>query len=78
MSQFTSFKEFVNSKIQGGFDFNVHPVYVEDAISNASAQFSRDKDGYPSEYSTEVFLVCQQILPFVKKIVDVMKQKTSI
>ena len=78
VSQFASFKEFVNSKIQGGFDFNVHPVYVEDAIRNASAHFSRDKDGYPSAYSTEVYLVCQQILPFVKKIVDVMKQKTSL
>lgn len=78
VAQFASFKEFVNSKIQGGFDFHVHPVYVEDAIKNALSSFTRDSDGYPSEYSTEVYKVCQQIVPFVKNIVDVMKKKAGI
>ena len=27
-----SFKEYVNSKISGGFNFQIHPVFLEDAI----------------------------------------------
>lgn len=78
VSQHTSFKEYVNSKIHGGFDFKVHPVYFEDAIKHASEHFTKDTNGDPSLYSTEVYLLCQEMLPFVKKIVDVMKRKVAL
>lgn len=73
-----TFKEFVNNQIRGGFDFKVHPVYVEDAILHAAELFARDAEGNPSLYSTEVYLLCQTILPFVKKPIDKMKQKVSV
>lgn len=78
VGKYTSFKEYVNLQIRGGFDFKVHPVFVEDAIRNSLALFVRDAEGCPSLYSTEVYLLCQQILPFVKRIVDIMKRKVSL
>lgn len=78
VAHYTSFKEYVNNQIRGGFDPKVHPIYVEDAIRNSAILFDRDAEGCPSLYSTEVHLLCRHILPFVKKIVDVMKRKASL
>ena len=37
--KFRTFKEFVNKKISGGFDFQTHPVFLEDAIQHSENQF---------------------------------------
>ena len=66
----TSFKEFVNAVIKGGFDPNTMPVEVVKAISNAKSNFSKDDEGHLQLYATEVFLLAEEILPFVKRDID--------
>jgi len=77
-AEYASFKEFVNNKINGGFDISVHPAYMEDAIKNARNVFSVDDEGYPALFTTEVYRIGKMILPFVKKELDRLKAKVDI
>lgn len=73
-----SFKEYVNAKISGGFSAATHPVYMKEAIANAEQHFQRDEYGCPILYATEVYLLCQEILPFVKHDLEKLKNKLSL
>lgn len=68
------FKEFVNSRITGGFNFQKDPAYIEDAISNAPASFRRN-NGSLDRFSTEKVNLGSEILSFTKKEVDKLKNK---
>lgn len=78
VEQYVSFKEYVNDKISGGFNVAIHSVYMSEAIVNAEQHFQRDKQGYPILFSTEVYLLCQEILPFVKRDLEKLKSKLSL
>lgn len=78
VDKYSSFKEFVDRKINGGFDFKTHPAYIEDAIKHSKNNFKRDSNKYPKLFSTEVYLLCQEILKFVKKDIDVLKKTLTI
>ena len=69
------FKQFVDECIAGGFNCNSHPVYLEDAIANSESNFARDEHGRPSLFSTEMYALGKEILPFVKKELDKLKFK---
>ena len=60
-----SFKQFVDGKFQGGFNYEKDPVRLKDAITNAETNFREDANGALLEYSTEVFLLGQEINSFV-------------
>lgn len=62
-----SFKEFVNSAITGGFDPNSMPVEIVKAITNAKANYAIDDDGHLLLYVTEVYRLAEEMLPFVKR-----------
>lgn len=68
--KYTTFKEFVNAVINGGFDSNIMPVKVVKAISNAKSNFSKDDEGRLQLYATEVYLLAEEMLPFVKRDID--------
>lgn len=70
IEKYASFKEFVNEVIPGGFDPNTMPVWVVKAISNAKASFSKDDEGRLQLYATEVYLLAEEMLPFVKRDID--------
>ena len=70
-----SFKEFVNNKISGGFNFQVHPVYLEDAIQHSEKQFSKDEAGLIEKYATEMHLLGREILGFTKQELDKLNNK---
>jgi hypothetical protein len=70
-----SFKEYVNSKISGGFDFQSHPVFLEDAIKNSENHFSKDDDGLIEKYATEMHILGHDILGFTKQELDKLKNK---
>lgn len=70
-----SFKEYLNSKIQGGFSTDRDPVFLERAIENAIYNFSRDEDGKVSLFSTEMYLAGQEVLKFLKPELDKLKNK---
>ena len=60
-----SFKQFVDCKFQGGFDYEKDPVRLKDAIVNAEKNFRSDSNGSLVEYSTEVFNLGREINGFV-------------
>lgn len=70
-----SFKEFVHLEISGGFNFEKDPARLEDAISNAEANFGMEKDGRLSLYSTEMNKPGREILGFVKPELDKLRNK---
>jgi len=70
-----SFKEYVNSKIAGGFNFQTHPVFLEDAINHSEKQFSKDEAGLLAKYATEMYLLGYEILGFTKQELDKLKNK---
>ena len=70
-----SFKEYVNSVISGGFDFQRDPARLEAAIANSKANFIVDEASSPNLYSTEVYRLGEEILGFVKKNLERLRNK---
>ena len=70
-----SFKEYVNSKISGGFNFQSHPVYLEDAIKHSEEHFSTDDAELIEKYATEMHILGHEILGFTKQELDKLKNK---
>lgn len=62
---FASFKEYVASKITGGFDNRGMPVEIQKATKNAEINFEL-ADDQPALFSTDVFKVANQIIKFTK------------
>lgn len=75
-----SFKDFVATKIKGGFDNRSMPLEIQQATLNAENNFERE-NGQPKLYSTEVFNLAKQIIKFTKVQLDQcltdLKTKTS-
>ena len=70
-----SFKAFIGSAINGGFNFQADPVKVETAVENAKANFKRDEEGKLELFSTEVYNLAEVIIPFVQQHLDRLKGK---
>jgi hypothetical protein len=64
-SKFSSFKEYVNSKIKGGFDNRGMPLEIQKAAFIAEKNFEI-LNGQPDLFSTEVFNLAKQIIRFTK------------
>ena len=62
---FESFKQFVNSKISGGFNYDSDPVRLKDAIANAEANFGVCETGGINLFATEVVFLGKEIYSFV-------------
>lgn len=74
MSKFTSFKDFVNGKISGGFKV-VDAVKIEDAIKNSKRNYGCDVNGNLLLFSTDLFELGDRIFSFVKAKLMVLKRK---
>lgn len=75
VEKFASFKDYVNSCISGGFDYQKDPVRLEDAIKNASDNFINNNDGTLACYSTEMIHLGKEILNFTKTELDKLRNK---
>ena len=75
IEEYPSFKAFVNSAINGGFNYQTDPVKVETAIENAEAKLKRDQEGKLELFSTEVYELAEVIIPFVRQHLDRLKGK---
>lgn len=69
VSEHASMKEFVNAKISGGFNCDIHPMYIKDAIVNSENNYS-DTDGYPDLYSTQMHNLGKAILKYAKQEIE--------
>lgn len=74
ITRYKRFKDYLNERISGGFDLNRDTVHLERAIDNSNKNFSLD-DGKPALFSTEVHLLGEIILDFVKSNLDKLKNK---
>jgi len=70
-----SFKDFVDSKISGGFNFDKDPARLEEAIVNARNNFSFAENNTLSLFSSEVYRLGEEIITFVKNDVAKLKNK---
>jgi len=66
---FASFKEFVSTKVRGGFDNRSMPLEIQQAALNAERNFESENE-QPKIYSTEVFNLAKHIIIFTKPQLD--------
>ncbi|MBO7462800.1 MAG: RloB domain-containing protein [Bacteroidales bacterium] len=71
------FKTYFDRVQPGGFDYDRHPKYLEEAIRNAKENIKTDKDGKVALFSTEMHLLGAEILGFVKRDLDKLKNKMA-
>jgi hypothetical protein len=64
-----SFKDFVATKIKGGFDNRSMPLEIQQATLNAEKNFEIENE-QPKLYSTEIFNLAKQIIRFTKSQLD--------
>ena len=64
---YSTFKEYVDRVISGGFDFQRDQSKLNYAIANSRTNYNSTSSGTPELFSTEVYKLAEEILPFVKK-----------
>jgi hypothetical protein len=69
----TSFKEYVNNKIKGGFDSRSMPIELQSAVNNSLKNFEMENE-QPKLFSTAVHNLGLVIIPFVKSHLDKAKE----
>lgn len=60
-----SFKQYVDGKIAGGFNYSADPVRLKDAIANAEANFAVTGQGLIAQFATELPVLGREINGFV-------------
>ena len=60
-----SFKQYVNDRIVGGFNYGTDPVRLKNAIENAEANYKLLEDGHLALYATELLFLGKEIYGFV-------------
>lgn len=70
-----SIKAYVDSLIAGGFDFQNDPVRIKTAIENAERNFKPQPNGNPDQFSTEQYLLANDIYRFVSSEVRKLRNK---
>ena len=70
-----TFKQFVDSTISGGFNYDRDPVRLKEAISNADANFKLTEEGRIAPFATEMVVLGKEINSFVSSILDKLYNK---
>jgi hypothetical protein len=68
------FKTYFNDKFRGGIDPRYVIFDIETAIANSKTNYEEDNNGIPKLFSTNMFLLAEQLLPFIK---DELNKKTK-
>jgi len=61
-----SFKTYLGKKVKGGINPKYAIFDIVDAIQNAKDNFEEDKNGIPKLFSTNMFLLAEDILPLIQ------------
>lgn len=71
-----NWKPHVNQIIEGGFNSDIHPIFIETAIKNARTRY--EEVGYlPQPGSTQVWRLSEQLLPLIEKDLEKFKARFS-
>jgi hypothetical protein len=60
------FKTYLNSKFKDGTDPRYAAFDIETAIANSKANYEEDNNGIAKLFSTNMFRLAEQLLPFIK------------
>lgn len=74
ISQCNYWKPHLPKVIKGGFNSDFHPASIEEAIVNAKKTFNCT-GYYPTAGSTEVWMLAEELISFVKKDLNKLKGK---
>ncbi len=69
-----SWKPIVNQVIQGGFNSDLHPIFIETAINNSKSCYS-EVGYFPQPGSTQVWRLSEQLLLLIKKDLEKLKAR---
>ncbi|MDR2170581.1 MAG: RloB family protein [Planctomycetaceae bacterium] len=72
------FKTYLNRKVKGGIDPRYAIFDIETAIVNSKSNYEEDNNGIPKLFSTNMFRLAEQLLPFIKDELDKMSAKNKI
>ncbi len=70
-----SWKLKVNESFDGGFDSRRHPIFIEEAITNAEINYDSDENGRPSKGSTEVFKLAKSMFAVIKRKIRLVRSR---
>lgn len=74
INQCNSWKRYLATIIQGGFNPDFHPIAIEIAILNSKAAYQAN--GYlPETGSTQLWELGEELLPLIKRYLYVLKAK---
>jgi RloB-like protein len=66
-----SWKPYLPTVIQGGFNPDIHPIAIETAITNAKAAY-QGTGYFPDPGSTQLWELGEELLPLIKKELDAL------
>ncbi|MDR2641936.1 MAG: RloB family protein [Planctomycetaceae bacterium] len=72
------FKRYLNYKFSGGVTPQRAIFDIEAAISNSSINYKEDNNGIPKRFSTNMFRLAEQLLPFIKDELNKMIAENKI
>lgn len=64
-----NWKNFLHEKIKGGFDSNIHPMFIKNAIIFAKENFSGTQE-FPEEASTSLYILGEKIYNLLSDYLD--------
>lgn len=70
-------KGYLNDKVAGGIRPNEALFDVEVAIQNAKSSYRHDADKFPSLFSTNMFVLAEEILPLIQKELESWKKESE-
>ena len=71
-----SFKTYLGNKAKGGINPQKAIFDISENIKNAKANYREDSNGIPELFSTNMFLLAEALLPFIKDELDRLKYET--
>lgn len=72
-----SVKTFVNDKIPGGCNPKKAVFDIEQNIVNARANYGEDEQGLPVQFATNMFILAESVLPYVRKEIQAFLHKET-
>ena len=75
MSQ--ALKRYLNEKVKGGINPKWAICDVETATRNAKKAYSEDNNGLPTLFSTNMFVLTEELLPLIQRGLDTLKKQRA-
>ncbi len=70
-------KRYLNEKVKGGINPKWAICDVETATRNAENAYSEDKNGLPTLFSTNMFVLTEELLPLIQRGLDTLKEQRA-